>query len=162
MNVAKVNVNKQGVNSLSMGLPANTLSSLEEMQMKYDRLSAVVSPEAEAEMSGMTDMVEKYKTLKEIKVMLNKLKSMWKTEASERRRNKQLNSFMKLYQGRVEIEQIIADKMGVSFIDDNVETLTEVQKYDAEIASLEEKLAKEEISIPSGMSTREARFGALP
>ena len=148
---------------LSMSLDAGTLTRLEDMREQYDRLSNVVSPEAEAEMKGMEDVVEKYRTLKEIKIMLGKLRSMWRSEASERRRAKQLKSFLQLCKGRVEIEKIIADKLGVPIEKDApVPELVEVEALDAEIVSLEAALKKQEIKMPEGMSTREARFGALP
>merc|ERR1712070_399777 len=145
-----------------MGLDSTSLEKLEDMKAQYDRLSAVVSPEAEAEMKEMEDLVEKYKTLKEIKVMLGKLRSMWKSEASERRRNKQLSSFMKLHQGRVEIETIIAGKLGVSLTSENLKGVDKVEELDAQIATLEAQLTQDEIILPEGMSTREARFGVLP
>jgi len=148
---------------LSMSLDAGTLNRLEYMREQYDRLSNVVSSEAEAEMNGMENVVEKYRTLKEIKIMLGKLRSMWRSEASERRRAKQLKSFLQLYKGRVEIEEIIAEKLGVSIEKGApVAGLVEVEALDSEIASLEAALKKQEIKMPEGMSTRKARFGALP
>jgi hypothetical protein len=143
-------------------LDAGAITKLEEMKSTYDRLSNVVSPEAEAEMKSMQELVEKYTTLKEIKTMLGKLRTMWRSEASERRRSKQLSSFMQLYKGRIEIETLIAQKLDVSVDESKVASLDEVIKLDAEISELEAALKKEEITLPEGMSTREARFGALP
>jgi hypothetical protein len=146
-----------------MGLDSASISKLEDMRAQYDRLSNVVSPEAEKELKGMEDIVEKYRTLREIKIMLGKLRTMWRSEASERRRAKQLKSFLQLYKGRVEIEDIIAQKLGVTMVaEEQMEGLAEVEKLDKEIAKLEKALKKEEIKLPSGMSTREARFGPLP
>jgi hypothetical protein len=149
--------------SLSLALNADALSKLEDMKARYDRLSNVVSPESEAEMKSIEDVVEKYTTLKEIKIMLGKLRTMWRSEASERRRAKQLKSFLQLYKGRVEIEEIIAEKLSIT-IDKEEQSigLDEVERLDAKIKKLEGALKKEEIKMPQGMSTREARFGALP
>ena len=159
----KLNMNKRlSISPNFMGLDSTSLEKLEDMKAQYDRLSAVVSPVAEAEMKTIEDLVEKYKTLKEIKVMLGKLRSMWKSEASERRRNKQLSSFMKLHQGRVEIETIIADKLGVSLTNEELKGVDKVEALDAQIATLEAQLTQDEIILPEGMSTREARFGVLP
>jgi hypothetical protein len=146
-----------------MALDDNTLSKLEEMNAQYKRLSAADSPENDAEKAKIVDVVEKYQTLVEIKGMLSKLRSMWRTEASDRRRQKQLDSFVSLYKGRVEIEEIIKEKMGIPFSKEEPKLagLDEVARLDAEIAALEEKLQDVELVLPSGMSTREARFGPL-
>ena len=148
---------------LKMALDDNTLSKLEEMNAQYKRLSAADSPENDAEKAKIVDVVEKYQTLVEIKGMLSKLRSMWRTEASDRRRQKQLDSFVSLYKGRVEIEEIIKEKMGIPFSKEEPKLagLDEVARLDAEIAALEEKLQDVELVLPSGMSTREARFGPL-
>ena len=78
-------------------------------------------------------------------------------------RAKQLKSFLQLYKGRVEIEEIIADKLSIA-IDKEEQSigLDEVERLDAQIKELEGALKNEEIQMPQGMSTREARFGALP
>ena len=46
---------------------------------------------------------------------IGKLKSMWRTEASERRREKQLKSFSSLFEGRLELELILLEKLGLPF-----------------------------------------------
>lgn len=137
-----------------------TIAKLDDLKGKYDRLSAVVSPEAEAERAGIQEVVEKYATYKEVKLMMVKLRSMWRTEASERRRAKQLKSFMDLYKGRIEIEELIKEKLGLPFTKEvnHVEGLDEVNKLDAEIQALQAKLKKVEMILPTGKSTREERF----
>jgi hypothetical protein len=141
-------------------LDDSALKTLDGMKAKYDRLSAVDSPEADAERSQMQEVVEKYSTYKEVKLMMIKLRSMWRSEASERRRAKQLKSFMDLYKGRVEIEEILKEKIGLPSSKDvtKVEALDEVLKIDAEIEALQQKLKQVEMIIPTGMSTREERF----
>jgi len=144
-------------------LDSNAIAKLEDMRAQYDRLSNVVSPEAEAEVKSLEDVVEKYRTLKEIKIMLGKLRTMWRSEASERRRAKQLKSFLQLYKGRVEIEELIAEKLKIKVEKkEALDGLEEVERLDTEIASLEAALKSQEIKLPDGMSTREARFGPLP
>ena len=142
-------------------LDESTLKKLDEMKQKYDRLTPVDSPEADAERAQMKEVVEKYVTYKEVKLMMVKLRSMWRTEASERRKAKQLKSFVDLYKGKLEIEEILKEKLGLPSkkeIDSHIEALDEVAAMDANIAKLQEQLKKVEMVIPAGKSTREERF----
>jgi len=149
-----------------MVLDADAVSKLDEIKLKYDRLEANASPEAEAERASLADVAEKYATYKEIKAMMSKLRSMWRQEASEARRSKQLKSFTGLLEGRRQLEEILKEKLGLPFEKDIKPTpaYENVLKWQAEVTSLEAKL--EEVSkktaLKEGMSTREARFGALP
>jgi hypothetical protein len=150
------------VRALSLkGLDIDTIQKLDEMRGKFDRLSLVVSPDSEAEKSLISDVVEKYVTYREINAMLTKLRTIWRSEASERRRGKQLKSFTELYKGKMEIEEVIKEKLGLPSrkeIDEIAELLV-VQKWDAEIAALEAKLVEVAMVIPEGKSTRLERFG---
>jgi hypothetical protein len=142
-------------------LDVDTIQKLDEMRGKFDRLSLVVSPESDTEKSLIQDVVEKYATYREIKAMMTKLRSIWRSEASERRRAKQLKSFTELYKGKLEIEEIIKEKLGLPSRKeiDEIKELGDVQKWDTEIAALEKKLSEVAMVIPEGMSTRLERFG---
>ena len=142
-------------------LDTDTIQKLDEMRGKFDRLSLVVSPESDTEKSLIQDVVEKYATYREIKAMMTKLRSIWRSEASERRRAKQLKSFTELYKGKLEIEEVIKEKLGLPSRKeiDEIKELGDVVKWDAEIAALEKKLGEVAMVIPEGMSTRLERFG---
>lgn len=155
--VASVNSRSISLRSLDV----DTIQKLDEMRGKFDRLSLVVSPESDSEKSLIQDVVEKYATYREIKAMMTKLRSIWRSEASERRRGKQLKSFTELYKGKLEIEEVIKEKLGLPSRKeiDEIKELGDVQKWDAEIAALEKKLSEVEMVIPEGKSTRLERFG---
>ncbi len=142
-------------------LDNDTIQKLEDMRSKFDRLANVVSADADAEKSKIQDVVEKYSTYREIKGMMTRLRQMWRTEASETRRAKQLKSFVALYKGRIEVEDLLKEKMGMSVRKsmEEMKELSEIEKWDAEIAALETKLQKVKLVIPEGMSTRSERFG---
>lgn len=142
-------------------LDVDTIQKLDEMRGKFDKLSLVVSPESDTEKSLIQDVVEKYATYREIKAMMTKLRTIWRSEASERRRAKQLKSFTELYKGKLEIEEVIKEKLGLPSRKeiDEIKELGDVQKWDAEIAALEKKLGEVTMVIPEGMSTRLERFG---
>ena len=137
-------------------LDTDTIQKLDEMRGKFDRLSLVVSPESDSEKSLIQDVVEKYATYREIKAMMTKLRTIWRSEASERRRSKQLKSFTELYKGKLEIEEVIKEKLGLPSRKeiDEIKEFGDVQKWDAEIAALEKKLAEVAMVIPEGKSTR--------
>ena len=142
-------------------LDNEVITKLETMKAKYDSLASVDSAEAVAEKAELEDVVQKYSTYKEIKLMMGKLRTMWRTEESERRRTRQLNSFVSLAKGKNEIEGILKEKLGYGPANANIEVAgySTVQKLDAEILELEKKLSEVEIKLPEGMSTREERFG---
>lgn len=143
-------------------LDDSTLLKLDEMKAKFDRLSAVESPDAEAEREKLKDTVEKYTTFKEVKLMMTKLRNMWKGEASDRRKARILKNFIDLYKGRLEIEEILKKNLGLpSSKEVLIEGLDEISKLDAEIEGLQKKLKDVEMVIPSGMSTLEERFGKV-
>ena len=100
---------------IKMSLDESAIGKLEEIRAKYDRLEAVVSDEAEKEREQQADVAEKYATYREIKSMMTKLRSMWRTEASERRRSKQLKSFTGLFEGKLELEELLKEKLGLPF-----------------------------------------------
>lgn len=148
--------------TLLRSLDETNVGTLEEMKSKYDRLINVVSPEAEEEAAKLKETVDKYSTYVEIKKLMSKLKSMHKNEASERRKEKQLKSFIDLYKGKLQLEEILKEKLGLQnkkgdvVVQDNL--LLEFQKIDSEVADLEQKLKGVELVLPQGMSTREQRF----
>ena len=142
-------------------LDNDTIEKLEELRSKFDRLSNVVSDEASAEKATIQDTVEKYGTYREIKNMMGRLRQMWRSEASENRRTRQLKSFVELYKGRVQIEDLLKEKLGMSVRKsaEAIKELEDIEKWDKEIAALEAKLEKAKLVIPEGMSTRMERFG---
>jgi hypothetical protein len=106
------------------------------------------------------EIVQKYKSYKEVRIMMSKLKIMLKTEVSENRKTKQLNSFVSLLKGKVELEEVLKEKLGLPYEKKPVlpQSLGELEKLDVEIESLTKKLSDTEIKIPKGMSTRDERF----
>lgn len=127
---------------------------------RYSRLSNVVSDDAEAQKKQMQDTVEKYTTYKDIKKLMGKLQNIWKNEASETRRAKQLKNYVDLFTGRLEIEEVLKEKLGMPFSKDvpKIKEVDEVLKWDEELASLSKKLTEVEMKMPTGMSTRDERF----
>lgn len=75
-------------------------------------MSNVVSPEAEQEAEQLKEVAEKYGVCIEVKKMMTKLRSLYVNEASDKRKAKQLKSFIDLYKGKVEIEQLLREKAG--------------------------------------------------
>jgi competence protein ComGF len=76
-------------------LPENAVELLESMKV------AAASQQDTALSAKLEDSIQKYATYKEVKLMLNKLRNMWKNEASPRRRDRQFKSFLQLYRGKV-------------------------------------------------------------
>ena len=135
----------------------------------------------------MQDIVEKYGTYREIKNMMGRLRQMWRSEASENRKARQLKSFVELYKGRMQIEDLLKEKLGMSTRKsaETIKELEDIEKWDKvtwpaspsplppssssypprplsflqEIAALEAKLEQVKLVIPEGMSTRMERFG---
>jgi len=117
-----------------------TTSKLEEMRSKYELLSRIESEENTKEKSAMQETIDKYTTYREIKIMMNKLRIMWKSEASERRRARQLKSFVDLYRGRLDLEEVLKEKVGMPFSKSpsaSIAELDEVLRLDKEISALE-------------------------
>ena len=141
-------------------LPADVISKLDDLVANNKAMSSNNDLAATVD-SKTADIIEKYNTYKEIKKMMVKLRLMWTNEASERRKAKQLKSFVELYKGRVDIEEIIKEKLGytVNKANNKIPELEMVSKWDSEIAKLQSKLKDVEIQMPTGMSTRDERFG---
>eukprot|EP01041_Mallomonas_annulata_P010078 gene10078-21003_t len=147
--------------AMKMALNNDVIQKLDSLKAKYDDLLTQTTPEAEEEKSLIEDTVQKYSTYKEIKLMMGKLRKMWRSEESERRQTRQLNSFISLYKGRIEIEETLKEKLGLPSnkkAAESLEGLAEVLKWDAEISALEKKVEAIEIKVTPGMSTREERF----
>jgi hypothetical protein len=113
-------------------LDNDTIEKLEEMRSKFDRLSNVVSEDASAEKAKMQDIVEKYGTYREIKNMMGRLRQMWRSEASENRKARQLKSFVELYKGRMQIEDLLKEKLGMSTRKsaETIKELEDIEKWD--------------------------------
>lgn len=141
-------------------LESDIVSALEDTRAKYLRLSNVVSPEAEQEAEQLKEVAEKYGVYIEVKKMMTKLRSLYVNEASDKRKAKQLKSFIDLYKGKVEIEQLLREKAGFpSQISATAEGLAELEALNKQVEELESKLDKVTIKIPEGKSTRLERFG---
>ena len=155
-----------GVRSVSQlwSLDSSSLARLEEMSEKYERLSNVDSPEADAEKAGIQELAEKYNTYKEVKTLMGKLRVMWRSEASESRKARQLKSFTDLYKGKLELEEIIKSKLGLPTSDvvEPIKELTALEAATAKVSELESTLEKVTYNIPKGMSTRDERFFGAP
>lgn len=141
-------------------LDSDTILKLEEMKSKYNRLSNVVSAEADAEKASLEEIVTKYTLYKEVKSMMSKLRLMWTKEVSERRKEKQVKSFSKLYQGKLEIEEILKQKLGLpsSKTAIVIPELKNLEKINLEISSLQSRIESTKFALPPGKSTREERY----
>lgn len=151
-------------NRINSRITLNALGSdvtevLNEIKSKYSRISNVVSPESEAEASKLKETVDKYDAYLEVKKMMTKLRSMYVNEASDKRKQKQLKSFIELYKGKVELEEILRIKAGFPAKPSVVEGLPELEALTNEIQMLEKKLEEVKVRIPEGQSTRLERFG---
>lgn len=152
----------QQLKSAIFALDDSSLAKLDEMKARFDRLSAVDSEDAEVEREKLRDIVEKYTTFKEVKLLMIKLRNMWKGEASDRRKSRILKNFIDLYKGRLEIEEILKKKLGLSSSNEvKIDGLEEILQLDAEIDGLQKKLKEVEMMLPTGMSTVEERFGKV-
>ena len=140
-------------------LNSEAIAKLEDIQEKFKRLSNVDSPEANEESAKLKETAEKYATYVEVKKMMTKLRLMYINEVSDRRKAKQLKSFVKLYKGNMEVEDILKSKLGIPHDKAAAaEGVAEIERWDAEIARLENQLNQVEIKLPAGTSTREERF----
>jgi len=150
--------------SMLQALDASTVAKLEEVSEKYARLSNVDSAEADAEKASIQELAEKYNTYKEVKTLMGKLRVMWRSEASESRKARQLKSFTDLYNGRLELEEVIKAKLGLptSEVVAPVGELTALQAAEARVNELKSTLEKVTYKIPQGMSTRDERFFGAP
>ena len=148
------------VRALSMNLDDSAIARLEEMRSKYDRLKSVVSDDAEKERNQLEPVVDKYKTYVEIKILMGKIRMMYKSEASESRKERQLNSFAQLYTGKLELEELLREKLGLPAgkTQPKIPELEAIRKMDKELADLEGKLQTVSLKIAPGMSTRDERF----
>lgn len=142
----------------------STLAKLEEIHEKYSRLANVDSADADAERDSLAEIAEKYGTYKEVKTLMGKLRMMWRSEASESRKSRQLKSFVDLYKGQLELEELLKEKLGLPFTKEIVpiSELEGVTAAEAKVAELEKELERVTYKIPVGMSTRDERFFGNP
>lgn len=133
-------------------LSSEEIQKLDEMKSRFS-LATVEGEEA----AKMGDLMEKYETLKEIKNMMKKLRSMWVNEASEKRKERQLKSFVDLYQGKLDLEAIIKEKLGMPSAKKSVD-MSEIEKWDKEISTLKAKLESATVVVPSGSRSIDERF----
>jgi len=141
-------------------LESDVVSVLEDLRAKYVRLSNVVSPEAEQEAEKLKEVADKYGLYIEVKKMMTKLRSLYVNEASDKRKAKQLKSFIDLYKGKLEIEQLLREKAGFSSQTSvTPDGLAELEALNKQVEELESKLEEATIKIPEGKSTRLERFG---
>ena len=150
----RIPINRISSSTKIKGLDNDAILKLDEMKLSYERVS-------ETEKAPMQDVIEKYATYREIRAMMSKLKQMYKSEASETRKAKQLKSFIALYKGRIELEEVLKEKIGFASKKPSMEMneLSAIEKWDAEILALENKLKNVAMAIPEGKSTRMERFG---
>ena len=140
------------------------MAKLEEIESKYKRLANLDTPEADAERETLKEVAEKYGTYKEVKVLMGKLRMMWKNEASESRKDRQLKSFTDLYRGQLELAEILKEKLGLPFENEvaTIPELEEVTAAQAKVSELKKELERVTYKIPEGMSTRDERFFGAP
>lgn len=145
-------------NSAMNALAPDSVDKLEDMLKRYDMIKNVDSEEANAESAKLKEAAEKYETYKEVKKLMIKIKSMYSGEVSELRKSKQEQSFIDLYKGKLQLEEILQKHLGVPVSAVMPIGLEEVEKLTAEIATLESSLSTAEIVLPKGQRTRDERF----
>ena len=69
----------------------------------------------------------------EIKKLMIKIRQMYKQEASDMRKAKQLKSFIELYKGKMELEALLKGKLGVAVTEGetDLEELSQIEQLDA-------------------------------
>jgi predicted S18 family serine protease len=145
-------------------LDKSTVNKLEDISEKYGRLANVDSAEADAEREKLQAVAEKYATYKEVKTLMGKLRMMYRSEASESRKERQLKSFTELYNGQLELEEVLKEKLGLPFNAEvtHVPELEAVKATSAKVSELKSELERVTFNIPQGMSTRDERFFGAP
>lgn len=124
-------------------LDSKVIERLDAMKDTYNKVVNVVSPEAEAEASKLKDIVEKYNTYTQIKTMMAKLKTVYKDEPLDQRKERQLKNFLDMYRGKVELENVLLEKLGLPANQSaNTPEMQQLMKIEEEVKLLEAKLAK--------------------
>ena len=141
-------------------LEQDVISKLDEIKSRHDRLAPLDSPEANKERESIEDIVNKYTSYKEIKLMIVKMSNMIKNEASEGRKNRQLSNFIQLYKGELELEEVLKEKLGLPYskVLNEIPLITELNKITNEVALLQNQVDKITVVVSPGGSTRETRF----
>eukprot|EP01039_Chlorochromonas_danica_P006225 gene6226-6863_t len=140
-------------------------ATLEEMKEKYDHHQLNHHHHADGgnhdvENNHQKEVVEKYNTYLEVQKILIKLRIMLQYEASQQRKAKQLKNFIDLYKGKLEIENVLCEKLG--YPPSNTQVPPELQEYyrrEEEVRTLQSKLEKVEIKLAPGKSSIEAYAG---
>eukprot|EP01035_Chromulina_nebulosa_P020950 gene20950-27153_t len=85
---------------------------------------------------------------------------MIKSEASDRRKERQLKSFLDLFRGKLELEEVLKEKLGLPFTKTPkaIEELNKLNQLNTEINSIKEKLESKSVKLAPGSSTRDARI----
>jgi hypothetical protein len=141
-------------------MTSETIQKLNDMEVKYDRLMNNASPEADAQVANMKDLVERYKTYKEVTRMMSKLRTMWFSEASDKRKAKIEKSFIELFRGKAQVEETLKEKLGLPYIKTTptIPEIDQLERIDKEISDLSAAYESKKLTLPSGKSTREQRF----
>ena len=143
-----------------LALEPSEVQKLNDIRYKYKRLSNLATPEAEQEASQLNDIATKFTTYLEVSKLMIKFRSMYKNESSSQRKAKQLRSFVNLYENKLELEQILREKLGLPKIPDGKlkdNSLAELERINKHIAQLESTLEDVQMRIPEGKSTRQQR-----
>ncbi len=129
---------------------------------KYDPiLQSLGGEKFVEEYPDIMDLAEKHEIYLETQELLVKMRIILKEERSAQRREKQLKNFIDLYLAKLELEEVIKQKLGLPFntVVDTPPEILRLQQIDSDIAELEATLKDIEVKLPEGKSTREARFG---
>jgi hypothetical protein len=152
---------KSSITAIALNaLDPRAVEILEGMKEKYNQLNNLASPETETEAKTLKTIVNKYNTYLEVKKMMIKLRILYKNEASDQRKAKQLKSFIGLMKGKLEIEAVLTQQVGLPVKPPTAPIeLGLVNRLKNEVKLLEEKYENIKIKLPPGQSTGEARFG---
>lgn len=144
-------------------LDSSVIAQLDDMKARYNRLLTVVSDESEAEAKKLKGVVDTYNLYKEMDDMLVRLKVLYTSENTERRREKQTKSIVEAVTSKAELEELLKEKLGLPFSKQPVlpAEVSVIQQTTAKITNLQSELEKITVKIPEGKSTAAARFGPL-
>jgi hypothetical protein len=139
-------------------LEPQVIEKLQGIRDRYKRLENVVSPEAETEASKLKNIAEKFGTYMQVKKMMTRFRSMYKNEASDQRKARQLRSFISLYKQKSELEDILLRDAGFPPKPAQSSALVELEAINQHIAELDRSLEKVAVKLPPGKLTRLERL----
>ena len=139
------------IKSQLRALDVHVVEKLENIRNKYLLLENVVEPEAMVEAESLKEVAEMYRSYLDVKKMIGKFRTMYKNETSVTRKEKQLKSLLSLYNGTLEAERLLSEKVGIPIAvagHARPEGMAELEAMNRRVEELEAKLEKVKVKIP--------------